>query len=214
MSKINFIKGIVKNILNPRISIFAFVSADNNIARSATIHRWTKIKRSHIDEYSYVANNTDIDNAHIGKFCSISDYCRIGLPSHNPYLLSTSPIFTIAHNAVKESWIDKNCYDFESKPVTIGNDVWIGSHVLVMGGLKIGDGAVLAAGSVVTKDVPPYAIVGGVPARIIKYRFSKETIKKLLESLWWNLPTDYLKDNIEIFQCEDFNLDVLSKVVK
>lgn len=97
------------------------------------------------------------------------------------------------------------------KKVIIGNDVWIGSHALILGGVKIGDGAVIGAGAVVTKDVPPYAVVGGVPARIIKYRFSQEIIDKLLEIKWWNLPENILKENIKLFQTDNITFDLLQK---
>lgn len=73
------------------------------------------------------------------------------------------------------------------KPIIIGNDVWIGARVVILDGVKVGDGAVIATGAIVTKDVPPYAIVGGVPAKIIKYRASEEQIREYADSEWWNL---------------------------
>lgn len=81
----------------------------------------------------------------------------------------------------------------------IGNDVWIGDSVLIINGVKIGDGAIIAAGAVVNKDVPPYAVVGGVPARIIKYRFSTEQIKWLLKFKWWEKDSDWLKEHSFLF---------------
>lgn len=83
------------------------------------------------------------------------------------------------------SWTDHNSYD-EFKEIYIGNDVWIGQRAMVMGGVRIGNGAVVGAGAVVTKDVPPYTIVGGVPAKIIRYRFSDKVVKKLQSSKWWD----------------------------
>lgn len=80
------------------------------------------------------------------------------------------------------------------KTTVIGNDVWIGSLSLVRRGLKIGDGAIIAGGSVVVKDVPPYAIVGGVPAKVIKYRFTEEQIAALMQIKWWDMPVSDLKD--------------------
>jgi len=87
-----------------------------------------------------------------------------------------------------------------SAAVTIGNNVWIGDSVLILAGKTIGDGAVLAAGAVITKDVPAYAIVGGCPAKIIKYRFDEARIKEIEDSKWWDWPLEKMKDQIDFFQ--------------
>lgn len=214
MSKLTFIKGMLRSLLHPRISCLSFVAADTVISPHATIHRWAKIKRgSIIGDYTYISNNTVVDNVQIGKFCSISDYCRIGLPFHNPSLLSTSPLFSIKHNAAKTSWVEEDIADYESRRTIIGNDVWIASRVLIMGGLTIGDGAVIAAGAVVTKDVPPYAIVGGVPAKIIKYRFPKELIDRLIDVKWWNLPEEKLRRHITCFQHQPIDNSTIASLI-
>lgn len=101
---------------------------------------------------------------------------------------------------------------FKNKLVTIGNDVWIGTRVIIMGGVKIGNGAVIGAGAIVTKDVPDYAIAVGVPAKVVKYRFSPDIIEKLLELQWWNLSEEELKENIKEFQRNSINLDVIEKI--
>lgn len=203
MKYLSFIVGFMKTLFNPRISCLALITADCIIDKRATIHRWAKVKRSSIGAYTYISNNTIVDNVEMGKFCSIADNIRIGLPSHNPSLLSISPLFTIKRNAVKTSWVEQDFNDFESQRTVIGHDVWIASHALVMGGLSIGNGAIVAAGAVVTKDVPPYAVVGGVPAKIIKYRFEPEVIEQLEALQWWNLPDDVLRKHLSAFQTED-----------
>ena len=87
----------------------------------------------------------------------------------------------------------------DNRPVVIGNDVWIGANVIILPGIHIGDGAVLAAGAVVTKNIDDYAIVGGVPAKVIRYRFQKEDIIKFQKLQWWNWEIEKIMDNLELF---------------
>ena len=90
--------------------------------------------------------------------------------------------------------------DLEIKHISIGNDVWIGMNSCILQGITIGDGVVIGAGSVVTKDVPPYAIVAGNPARILKYRFDSAMIEKLVSLKWWDLPIEVIRKNISSFK--------------
>ena len=100
--------------------------------------------------------------------------------------------------------LNDNVFYFDiPAPAVIGNDVWIGSKATVFGGVKVGNGAVIAAGAVVTKDVPPYAIAGGVPAHIIRYRFDEDKINRLEEIAWWNWDDDKIKRNKAFFKANE-----------
>lgn len=140
---------------------------------------------------SYISRDSQIwsKDTEIGNFCSISDGVHICLPMHPINFFSTSPYLYQPHL----NYIKINNTDVNINPVIIKNDVWIGAGALIMQGLTIENGAVIGAGAVVTKDVPPYAIVGGVPAKVIKYRFDEKTIKELLELKWWDLPDEKIK---------------------
>ncbi|MDE6871395.1 MAG: CatB-related O-acetyltransferase [Bacteroidales bacterium] len=128
-------------------------------------------------------------NAVIGKFCSIGPEVLIGgLPSHPLNLKSTFPGFYQKDSSFYGVEPEYEYNEPEFKQVTIGNDVWIGARAMILDGVCVGDGAVIGAGAVVTKDVPPYAIVGGVPAKIIKFRFAEPEILDMLKSQWWNDP--------------------------
>lgn len=211
---LHYLKGSVKNLFNPRISLFSIISANAKVDKTAYIYRGVKAKNAVIGEHSYIAANTDIENAEIGKFCSIADHCRIGMSGHSLQCISTSPIFTQKLNALQEKWVENDVFDYKGieERVYVGNDVWIGSHVLIKGGVTIGNGAVIGAGAVVTKDVPPYAVVGGVPAKVIRYRFSEDIVKFLEELEWWNLPESELKKHIELFQKEEVKIGDLKRL--
>ena len=131
----------------------------------------------------------------IGKYCSISWNVSIGGANHNYSLLTTHSMLYDEQFGMVESPL----YNRFSNKCTIGNDVWIGAGAQILRGVTVGDGAVIAAGAVVTKDVPPYAIVCGVPAAIIKYRFDEKTIKQLLEIKWWDFEPELIKENIRLF---------------
>ena len=124
----------------------------------------------------------------------------IGLGLHPTRdFVSTHPIFYSASNqSVISSFADKD-YFAEKKPIVIGNDVWIGARAMVIDGVKIGDGAIVGAGAVVTKDVPSYAIVGGVPAKFIRWRFPKKTINRLESIRWWTKSDTWLRKNWRTF---------------
>ena len=130
-----------------------------------------------------------IRNLKIGRYCSVAKRVDIGLAQHPVNWLSVTPLCYFSNGGLGDlhrKSVHTIPFQNESGMTEIGNDVWIGDRVIIMSGVKIGDGAIVAAGAVVTKDVPPYAIVGGVPAKVIKYRFSESVIKRLLELQWWN----------------------------
>lgn len=210
---LKYILGLLKHLFNHAVSLGAMVDNLSVIDDKAKINRKTKVFNSSIGAYSYLSKHSSLVYASVGKFCSIGPNSAIGLGHHTLNNLSTSPLFTEKHNATGHSWTDKqDVYPY--KKVTVGNDVWIGSRVMVVGGVTIGDGAVIAAGAVVTKDVPPYAVVGGVPAKVIKYRFSEDVIKYLEELQWWNLPEPRLKEHLELFQKEDIKIEDLKRLKK
>lgn len=158
--------------------------------KSDVLGDFTLGKGSYISgPYAYV------DGAKIGRYTSIARFATIGVKGHNYNWVTTSPIITSpVYNIVNQSVTPP-----PKDNVVIGNDVWIGMYAIINRGIRVGDGAVVASGAVVTKDVPPYAIVGGNPARIIKYRFDHEIIEKLLKIKWWDWDDGLIRDRIRDF---------------
>ena len=160
--------------------------------RNCKIYPKAVIFESIIGSYTYIAQNSIINNTTIGKFCSIGPNLIAGWGLHPTNGISTHPMFysTKKQNGITFSSEDKV---EETKPIKIGNDVFIGMNVTILDGIKIGDGAVIGAGAVVSKDIPPYAIAVGCPVRIISYRFKDNIIEKMLNLRWWEFDEEDLK---------------------
>ena len=157
-----------------------------------------------LDDYSYIARNCNATNVKIGKFCSIGPNFCCGLGLHPTDGISTAPMFYSKAKQNGVSLVNEVVYE-EQKQTIIGNDVFIGANVTIVDGVKIGDGAVIGAGAVVVRDIPPYAVAVGVPAKVIKYRFDEQTIKRLLEMQWWNCSgTDLQKVAEKEFNVNEF----------
>lgn len=150
---------------------------------------FVRFYNSSIGKYSYVSNENNIFFTVIGNFTSIGLRCNIGGGEHPIEWVSTSTAFQ-SHRTVRHGLYDNDFTPY--KKTIIGNDVWIGANVIVKSGVHIADGAVIGAGAVVTHDVGPYEIWGGIPARMIKKRFDEETIKRLREIQWWNWDEEML----------------------
>ena len=166
---------------------------------------FAKMYNTKIGDYTRLRHFCTTAYAEIGKFCSIASGTKIGIAGHPSNLLSTNSIFYL-NKSLNPQFKNEIKYKPYS-PITIGNDVWIGEKCLIMPGVNIGNGAIIAAHAVVTKDVPPYAIVGGVPAKVIKYRFSNEVIEKLQEICWWNMSDDEIISHKAMFAKENLSID-------
>lgn len=170
----------------------AYLDSATQLAGNNRIGKDSNINASSFGRHTYVVN-ARIIRAEIGMFCSIGPEVNIGgLGSHPTNYISTHPIFYSPLCQSGKSFATNSDFE-ELKSVHIGNDVWIGARALILDGVHIGDGAIIAAGAVVAKDVPPYAIVGGVPAKVIRYRFSEDVIHALLNWQWWSLTDEVLK---------------------
>lgn len=147
--------------------------------------------------YSYMGAANSLNNVTIGSFCSIASYCAIGGGDHPLDYASSSPVFLKGKN-VFDLNLGELPFD-ESKPVTIGNDVWIGEACFISAGVTIGDGAVVGAHSIVTRDVEPYSIVAGAPAREIRKRFPDDVVEGLLALEWWDWDDERLRASSSLF---------------
>lgn len=189
-----------------QISIFSRVK-NTYFEGANSVQKLSTVLNSFIGFGTYVSSNCKLFNCKIGKYCSIASKVEVVFGKHpTSKFVSTSPTFYSLSTRNKLSFVDKNIFDEfdyidpEKKYyVEIGNDVWLGYGCIIMAGIKIGDGAVIASHAVVTKNVEPYSIVGGVPAKVIKYRFSKVQIDFLLSIKWWDRDINWLKEHSKYF---------------
>lgn len=193
--QINKIRFPNSNILTPMIGGNVSIEAPCSILTDTRIGHDVEIgKYSYVNNFSIIGPYT-----RIGRFCSIAYGVRIGMEEHPTNYISTSPFIYGINNIFGTPSV----WNEYQKPVSIANDVWIGANVLITQGVNIGNGVIIAAGSVVTKDVDPYDIVGGVPAKLIKKRFDSDTIKKLEQDKWWEWDASKIKKNQSMFLSKD-----------
>lgn len=193
MEKIGFyIAKFLKIVLNPP------AIRNSKIDKTSKVCSASELSNVSIDRYSYVGNRCFISNTKIGSFCSIADRCCIGGASHPIDRVSSSPVFHEGNNVLKRNFAE---FPKIKTPKTfIGNDVWIGMGCYIKAGVEIGNGAVLGMGSVLTKDIPPYEIWAGNPAKKIRDRFDKQTSEKIQHTKWWNYDDITLKNKSKFFK--------------
>lgn len=171
-----------------RIHRQCFLGEDVELADSVRIGDRTRLsKATSVGHWTYIRKDCRICNATIGNYCSIASHVTIGPEQHPLDTFSTSP-----HTYANRAGGRDADHPRPTRRVIIGHDVWIGLNAVIMDGVTIGTGAVIASGAVVTRDVPDYAIVGGVPSRLIRYRVSEEQISRLLASEWFLKPPHQL----------------------
>ena len=190
---------IAETVIHPTANI-----RDSRVGMCCEILEDTSLHTVELGDFSYLGPRCIVGDSTIGKFCAIAAEVRIGAPNH-PMDRPSMHRFTYCPeyysvDAVRDyAFFDRRKQD----RAVIGNDVWIGHGVIVLPGVKVGDGAVLAAGAVVTKDVEPYTIVGGIPAKFIRERFTRTIAERLASIAWWDWPFETIMARLADFQTSD-----------
>ncbi|MCI5057529.1 MAG: CatB-related O-acetyltransferase [Flavobacteriales bacterium] len=172
------------------------IKLENNVTIAYGCH----VNSPKIGKYTFLNKNTIVDANvdEIGRFCSIAYNVKIGLGNHPINWVSTHPFAYAKKYGFVEK--DREFEDEVKKQCNIGHDVWIGANSTILAGVQVGHGAIIGANALVNQDVPPYAIVVGSPAKILRYRFDEETIGKLLKLEWWNWPEEKIRSKIDLFK--------------
>lgn len=206
----NFVQWLLFN-LNSSVEIGLWSKVRGaKIEKNVRVGSHCDIQGGELNSFSYMGNYCELPQVKIGKFCSIANHVILAAGNHPVDYVSTSPYtYSLTKNSLskKQLYDDEFFYYDNNKHLCkIGNDVWIGTDALLVCSNKaliIGDGAVIGAGAVVIKDVPPYAIVAGCPAKIIRYRFTDEIIQHLQELEWWNKDTEWIQNHVDEFSSVD-----------
>ena len=160
----------------------------------------TRIAESSMGDYSYVGEDADIAYARIGRFCSLAARVRLN-PGNHPLKRAALHHFTYRSSAYGMGGDDPAVFAWRrASAVELGHDVWVGHAAIVLPGVRVGTGAAVGAGAVVTRDVAPFTVVAGVPARVIRSRFAPETIAALERIAWWNWPHERLHQALPDFR--------------
>lgn len=197
---ISKIRNRVNNtISNPTCKFYqGSILIDSKLEGYNILFQEAQLFSTKLGKHTYIQKYTTIVNAEIGSYCSIAKNVSIGPGIHKIDGISTHPAFFLKNTPLLKTYTDKDLFN-PSKTTVIGNDVWIGENVVIIDGITIGTGSIIAAGAVVTKNIEPYSIVGGVPAKLIRFRFEKDLVHKLLNSKWWELNETEFMNNISTF---------------
>jgi acetyltransferase-like isoleucine patch superfamily enzyme len=178
-------------------------SEDTSFGEHCRVSGRVRVYGTSVGDWSYLEHDCHVAMTDIGRFTSIGPFTVIGLAEHpTDEWVSTHPLFYVHRPRVGYDLVDTTRRE-EFARTKVGNDVWIGAGARIKGGVAIGDGAVIGAGAVVTRDVPPFAIVVGVPAQVLRYRFTPDEIDYLLALRWWDRDLTWLRDNVEEFRSVD-----------
>lgn len=188
----------------------------SELESNISINRYNYIYKSSIGRFTYTGIGSSIRSSRVGRFCSLAWNVSIGGGNHEFHHVTTSPLWRFEmldksemnHDENKE--LIKRHNDFGA--CTIGHDVWIATNAVILRDVKIGNGAIIGAGAVVTKDVEPYSIVAGVPAKKIKMRFDDKVIDVLEQIQWWNWPIDVIRANLDVIYRKKVNAEVLDQL--
>ena len=190
----------------------------SEIEDNVSINRRNYIFRSSIERYSYTGIGTSIRSAQVGRFCSMSWNVSIGGGEHPQDNVTTGKLSRFylldagKWDRKSKKELDKT---FESqKQCIVGSDVLISTNAVILRNIEIGNGAIIGAGAVVVRDVEPYSIVAGVPARVIKKRFDDKTIETLERIQWWNWPREVIRENLELVYSSKVNQNVLDRLTE
>lgn len=165
---------------------------ETELSSFSAVYPHTLLGQVKLGEYSYVNEHSLLRGVSVGRFSSIGPHFICGHGEHPTNFVTTSPVIYSTRNQCSVTFADKDQF-LEQRSTLIGNDVWIGARVFVRDGITIGNGALIAAGAVVTEDVSDFAVVGGVPAKVIRYRFADEVIRELLDLKWWDWSEEKLR---------------------
>ncbi|QOY54070.1 CatB-related O-acetyltransferase [Candidatus Sulfurimonas marisnigri] len=196
--RFNYYK-LVKKFSTSKIYFDVTVDKKSFIGKNTVLFSGVNLLHSTVSDYTYIQSNSNILFSNIGKFCSIASNVSIGLANHPMSMISTSPIFYDYTQPLPCFFTKEILYDSKHNITNIESDVWIGQGAMIKSGVTIGVGAVIAAGAVVVKDVEPYSIVGGVPAKHLKYRFDEKLRNELYLSKWWELSDEKIIGLSEYF---------------
>jgi len=189
---------------------------DSSLESNISINRQNYVLKSKIGKFTYTGIGTSIRTSEVGRFCSLAWNVSIGGGNHEFEHVTTSPLWRFSmldegkmnHGNNRE--LNKRYGDFGS--CIVGHDVWIATNAVILRNVKVGNGAIIGAGAVVTKDVEPYSIVAGVPAKKIKMRFDDKTIEALEEIQWWNWPVETIRANVDLIYSTKVDNEVIQRL--